>query len=93
MSHSTQHRSFRTRSSQPTSWLVLKKLNVTQQQQTIIRKTKILQHKINKKLRSRTTSGLEREQGLFYSSWGPYFLRYGDKVKPIIGFWAGKNAT
>jgi len=46
MSHSRQHRSFLIRSSQPISWLVLKKLNLTQQKQTFTRDTKILLHKI-----------------------------------------------
>jgi len=46
-SQSTQNTSFRSCSSEPTSWLVLKKLNLIQQQQTFIQNTKILQHKIN----------------------------------------------
>ena len=42
-------RSFRSCSSQPISWLVLQKLDLTQWRQTIIWNTKI-QHKINKKI-------------------------------------------
>ena len=51
MSHSTQNRSFRRRSSQPMSWLVLKKPNLTHTKQTFIRNTKILQNKKVSKVR------------------------------------------
>jgi len=52
------NRSFWRRSSQPISWLVLIKINLTQQKQTFIRNTKILPNKITtKKLKPGLVAG------------------------------------
>jgi len=47
MSHSAQNGSFQRLLFQPISWRVLKKLNRTQQKQTLIQNTKILQGKVD----------------------------------------------
>ena len=61
---STQYRSFQRCSSRPISCLVLKKLNLTQQKQTFIKNTTILQHHINA---NKNSSGDEKANVNFYA--------------------------
>jgi len=65
------------RSSQPISWLVLKKLNPTQQNQTFTRKRKILQHEINtQKLKPGLVASYDlwpgNGEGRILHFWGPH---------------------
>jgi len=106
-SHSTQNRSFLLPNNRPTSTtsfgdvlpsqsvrVVLKKLDLTQQKQTLTRNTKILEHKINTRSKARLgrlvrISGLKTEQALYYSFWGPHGAvtpyQWPTDVQPSIG--------